>query len=87
MSHFYGSMMGRSFRKTVTRCGDNSISAHVRGWNIGGCVSMRIDSLGRDVVCFELTGGSNENSTTLENAPNSYVEYALNPDGTVEQIR
>lgn len=86
MSHFYGSMKGS--RGEVTRQGTKSsgITAHVRGWNIGASIRCYIDSKGRDCVEMGLTGGSNANSATLENAPQSWYAVALNPNGTIERL-
>lgn len=58
MARFYGSLQGN--RGEATRMGTPSsgISGHIRGWNVGGKVSMR-DRDGKDTAVLTLTGGSN----------------------------
>ena len=85
MSHFYGSMKGS--RGEVARMGTKSsgITAHVRGWHIGGSLTVETDGQGRDVVTFYLTGGS-ANPGSLGSMSSSRVRFALNPDGTIERL-
>jgi hypothetical protein len=80
MSRFYGSLTG-SARTTATKRGTPSsgVSAHVRGWNIGGKVQVLEGADGRDMVMFRLTGGSNNESSEI------IAAYALNSDGTFER--
>jgi len=56
MARFYGSIQGN--RGEATRTGARSLSAHVRGWNVGARVVVR-DEGDRDVVLVYRTGGSN----------------------------
>lgn len=63
MSKFYGSLKGS--RGEVTRCGTlgSGITAHVRGWDAGIRVHVRIsnDSTGKHEIVealIEVTGGS-----------------------------
>ncbi len=58
MSRFYGSMQGN--RGEVTRQGGKAsgVSAHVRGWGIGGRVVAMADTEDRARIGFVLTSGS-----------------------------
>lgn len=58
MAHFYGSMRGS--RKEITRTGTkkSGLVAHIRGWNIGGRVSVWRNANGKDVVTIYVTRGS-----------------------------
>lgn len=58
MSHFYADIQGN--RGPATRQGskESGIHGHIRGWNLGGKVSMR-EFRGRDIVTLTLTAGSN----------------------------
>ncbi len=60
MAHFYGSVEGS--RGEATRCGtkNSGITAHARGWDIGGHISMgyQVDTE-EDAVEFLITSGSN----------------------------
>ena len=59
MSHFYGTMQGN--RGSTSRCGSKAsgIEAHVRGWNVGVRVSVRVGLDGQDVAEAWRTSGSN----------------------------
>jgi len=58
MSHFYGSIQGARGEATRTGTANSGIKAHVRGWDIGGMVTVE-NVNGEDVVHFYVTGGSN----------------------------
>ena len=65
MSHFYASATGN--RSTTTRTGTKAsgITAHARGWDIGGEVACRNTSKG-DHVDIGVTCGSNSNGRLLD---------------------
>jgi len=57
MTRFYASIQGN--RGEATRVGHSSMYGHIRGWRVGGRVSMSIDQqTGEDVCTIELTHGS-----------------------------
>lgn len=57
MARFYGAIQGN--RGEATRVGHSSMYGHIRGWRVGGRVSMSIDQqTGEDVCTIELTYGS-----------------------------
>ena len=59
MARFYGTMTGAA-RSGVSRIGgeQSGVTAHVRGWDIGGKVDVH-DRKGKDVVLLRVTGGTN----------------------------
>lgn len=64
MAQFYGEISSRSPRggksNKVTRMGDKSgMTAHIRGWDVGVRVVLRVDAGGKDIVCVYKTKGSN----------------------------
>ncbi len=77
MSRFYGSLQG-SARTEATRRGSKSsgVSAHVRGWDIGGLVEVVAAPSDRDTVDFVLTGGSNDRLP-----PDTLISVTLTDDG------
>lgn len=60
MSHFYASIQGNKGR--ATRCGSKSsgMLAHIRGWDIGVYVELKVNERGQDEIELYLTGGSNK---------------------------
>lgn len=76
MARFYGTLEG-SAATTVSRVGHgggSGVSAHVRGWRIGGKVDA-FDRDGKDVVLLQVTGGSD--NPTLKETP--WIEVVRNP--------
>lgn len=65
MAHFYGSMdgVGKTTR-TATGTKNTGLSAHVRGWDLGVYVDLRVDADGKDVIEVYRTGGSNNSTRT-----------------------
>ena len=57
MARFYASIQGTSGEASRTGTARSGISGHIRGWNIGACVSME-DEDGKDVCIITITGGS-----------------------------
>lgn len=94
MSRFYGSING-SARTLATRRGtpQSGITGHIRGWNLGGEVSMYANDGSKaqtsDSVVMTLSGGSNGPSNlgisvaAFEEAP-SRVWYVVRLPGGVE---
>lgn len=76
MTRFYASIDSDIGKTTPTRRGKASISAHVRGWDIGGRVTVYADKGGRDRVVLTLTHGSNGGGSEI------FVdEFILTPTG------
>lgn len=68
MSHFYATVTGPPYRKTLTKCGEKTygMSAHVRGWDTGVFVEVQHrPDLEGDQVSVYRTGGSNNDTKTL----------------------
>ena len=66
MARFYGRMQGARGETTRTGTPASGVRANVAGWDIGGTVyadSRNVDGVPRDVVTFELNGGSNHTGT------------------------
>lgn len=59
MAQFYGDLQGN--RGEATRMGTKSsgIRAHVRGWNVGARIHVKVDRDGNDHVYVYRTSGSN----------------------------
>ena len=59
MAQFYGSIQGN--KGVATRMGTKSsgLEAHIRGWNKGIRVKMRVNDKGEDEAVVYLTAGSN----------------------------
>lgn len=64
MSRFYATVNGQS-KTTATKCGNkqSGMYAHIRGWNIGATIDLMVDSDNEDILCIEITGGSNNAAT------------------------
>lgn len=75
MARFYGTLEG-SAATIVSRVGSGTtgVSAHVRGWRIGGKVDA-FDRDGKDVVLLQVTGGSD--NPTLKETP--WIEVVRDP--------
>jgi len=58
MSRFYASIQGSRGETTRQGGAKSGISGHVRGWNLGIRVRMRVDKSGQDVAYVTLTSGS-----------------------------
>ena len=64
MSHFYGSMQGA--RKEQTCCGtkQSSMSAHIRGWDLGAKVLLWHDEeSNKDHLRISITGGGHNSDS------------------------
>jgi len=61
MAKLYGRMSGRSYRKEVTRCGDNAISSHLSSWTFGIRTELTLDKSGKVTATIYKTGGSTGN--------------------------
>jgi hypothetical protein len=80
MSRFYGDLAG-SAKTSATRRGTaaSGVSAHVRGWNIGGRVEVE-DDHGTDCVYFYFTYGTN-----ARGSEQLVASFRLLPNGGVEK--
>ena len=78
MSHFYADIQGARGEATRTGTKSSGITAHARGWDIGGKVECYFDECtGEDVVVFYLTKGSNGYSEKeIARATNKGMRYA-----------
>ena len=64
MAHFIGKIQG--VRGQASRFGtkQSGLTAIANGWNCGGFIEVIYDEkTGEDVVCFFVSGGSNNSST------------------------
>lgn len=60
MAHFYGDLQGNRGRATRMGTKDSGIGGHMRGWDIGACVSVTYNKeKDQDEVTVRITGGSN----------------------------
>ncbi len=62
MSRFYAEVSPDN-RNTVSRRGHKYISAHIRGWNIGVAVTVKINEKGKDEVLVYKTSGSTKSKS------------------------
>lgn len=60
MAKFYGDLTGDDQKTKVTRSAEHQLRGHIRGWNFGCHVRIRLDNHGDEVVEIWLTGGSND---------------------------
>ena len=74
MSRFYASIQGNRGKATRQGHASSGITGHVRGWDIGGRVTMEVDEQGRDVVIFEVTHGSNGHGGRDEEIGRFHIE-------------
>jgi len=81
MSRFYGEVWGSAKSSATRTGGKDGVTAHVRGWDIGGKVDV-FDRDGHDVVTLQLTGGSNDPS--LKETP--WIEIVRDPKTGLTEI-
>lgn len=59
MARFYGDLQGNRGQATRMGTAKSGMDGHIRGWNIGARVWMRVNDAGEDEVTVDITRGSN----------------------------
>jgi hypothetical protein len=60
MSRFYAEVENDKSKRTLRGFEKSGINAHIRGWDIGVRVYIRVDEKGKDEITIYKTHGSND---------------------------
>ena len=67
MTHFCATVSTDKSKNDKTACAHRSLTAHIRGWDIGARIELSIDpATGKDTVTVYRTGGSNGGSCGVQ---------------------